>query len=247
MVFMKTISNCIKKQTCRIATIVNIVCCFVFLQGCETVVVDNKPAPAPKTKSYVRCFTLIDDVLFYIIDDDVFQESSLPFMFKGERIFWDDSAGRFDSLIKHFGDTAYYVPTYGLYEAIADEFISADLTGDRDFDPSHPAGKSLNDIVKFHGISPYRYITSRYTNQFDWNNRNNIPEGFDNYRLSPQASGYHPVFKLLSELTLDDFKLLGQSFNLSFTVAPPLGEHNFTLTFKTATKEIKRTKKIIFN
>lgn len=94
---MKTVLNLIKKPTCRTAVMLSIICCFVFVQGCETVIVDDSnPSPAPKTKNYVRYFTSVDDVLFYIIGD---------------------------------------------------EFISADLISDRDFDPLHPAGKSLNDIV----------------------------------------------------------------------------------------------------
>jgi hypothetical protein len=129
--------------------------------------------------------------------------------------------------------------------AVADEFISVDLISDQDFGTSYPAGNSLKNIVKFHGISLYKYITSKYIDEFNWDN--SIPEGFDVFQLQPLLNSYHPVYKLLSELTPNDLKLLGQLFNLSFTVKPPQGEHNLTLILKTATKEIKTTQKVVFN
>jgi hypothetical protein len=244
---MKTILNCQKEKVCRTTVIFSIICCFIFSQGCGTDPIGGDPVVL--SKNYIQCFRLTDSVVFEIIDDTVSQNSGLPLVFGGERIYYSEYKERFDSLIKHFGDTTYngeYPQTYGLYEVVADEFISADLISDRDFDSSHAAGKSLKNIVKFHGISPYQYITGGYKNEFDWSSKSNIPAGFNTSHLFPLVSGYHPVYKLLSELTLDDFKLLGQLFYFSFTVAPPLGEHNFTLTFKTATKEFTGTKKIVF-
>jgi hypothetical protein len=239
---MKTILNHRKEKTCRITVIFSIICYFIFSQGCGKDTTGDDPV---LSKNYVQCYRLTDSVFFEIIDDNVSQNSGLPLVFAGERIY-SDSKEHFNSLTKHFGDTTYNkkIPSM-FYEAVADEFISVDLISDRDFDSSHPAGKSLKNIVKFHGVSPYKYIKSGYTDEFDWNNTSNIPEGFNTSHLM-LFDNYHPVFKLLSELTLDDFKLLGQLFYFSFTVAPPLGEHNFTLTFKTATKEFTRTRKIVF-
>jgi hypothetical protein len=236
---MKAILNHRAKTTCRITIILSIVCS-IFFQGCKTETIGDEPIVS---KNYVQSFILCDSIDF---DIDTAQ-NNLHLAFLGEDIQPYDE--RFHSLTEHFGDTAYNKESSSIFHtAIADEFISIDLISDRDFDTSHSAGKSLKDIVKFHGISPYKYITSGYTDEFDWNG-DDIPEGFDMFSIEPRTNGYHPVYKLLPALTLDDLKLLGKFSNISFTVKPPSGEHSLTLTFKTATaiKELKTTKTVVFN
>jgi hypothetical protein len=237
---MKTILNHKKKKTYRLMIILSIVCYMVFFKGCTKEVTGDEPT---LSKNYIQSFVLCDSITFGIDD----RSNNLYIVFLGERI--DSHDNRFQSLIEHFGDTAYNKELTSMFmfqQAVADEFISIDLISDRDFDALHPAGESLRNIMKFHGASPYKYITSGYTDEFDWNG-NDIPEGFDVFLVDSPPNGYHPVYKLLPALAVDDLKLLGKWAGISFTVKPPLGEHNFTLTVKTATREFKSMEKVVFN
>jgi|GEM_PF-6746779 len=42
------------------------------------------------------------------------------------------------------------------------DYSSVDITASIDWDSSHPAGQSLNDLVHFVSMSPYKYILSGY-------------------------------------------------------------------------------------
>ena len=43
-----------------------------------------------------------------------------------------------------------------------------DVVSSEDFDELHPAGTSLNDLIRFVGITPMPYIKSGYVDTYDW-------------------------------------------------------------------------------
>jgi hypothetical protein len=136
-------------------------------------------------------------------------------------------------LIDKFGDNhynqmipVYSNPPYSVYRtAISSEILSMDVKCDKDFDPEHPAGTSLNDIVMFRGKSPLEYIES----------------GYDPHPIN-RDEGYSPVYKLLSELEPRDMKLLHPSIGIQF-MEPPTnkGPYNITFCLNMRDKSISKT------
>ncbi len=107
-------------------------------------------------------------------------------------------------------------------------FTNINIVSDRDFDETHPKGSSLNDIVTFISLSPYKFIKSGYTNNYDWD-RGSQSDFFKDIfsskisqlkhhnqsgvSVSEELEGidkmYHPIEKRVSDLKLEDLTLLG--------------------------------------
>lgn len=83
---------------------------------------------------------------------------------------------------------------------------SIDVVSDSDFDKDHPAGTSLNDVVKFYGTNYSQYLTS---------NVNKKKVDITNYYLGD-------FNKLCSEITESDLKIIGPSIVLEFIKQPTL-------------------------
>ena len=90
------------------------------------------------------------------------------------------------------------------------DFDSIWVFSDSDYDEAHPAGSSLNDIVRFVSTSPMPYIKSKYKKTYDWS---------DDYMQSLSTLicfrftigsdyGAYPIDGVLSTLGKDDFQLL---------------------------------------
>ncbi len=103
---------------------------------------------------------------------------------------------------------------------LAVDFLSIDVVSSQDFDEQHPAGTSLNDIVRFTAYSPYNYIQRSYTGE---------PEK-------------EKIDKLLSECNAQDFLMtIARDYDwyshhiescfLQFVQAPQLAQqHTLTVT-----------------
>lgn len=96
----------------------------------------------------------------------------------------------------------------------AKDLLSISVTSDRDYDPQHPAGTPLDDIIVFNTYTPYPWIKGGYQGE--------------------------PVFnrikKYLKDLTEDDMKLLCalNLCQLVFSTAPTLSSsHRMTVTVVT--------------
>lgn len=135
----------------------------------------------------------------------------------------------------HKGGSAFTGPTY-----LTEDFISVAVTSDTDYDDSHPAGTDLNDICRFMAFSPYRFIASGYRDRFDYGTSGLSAEfrEFAKTRygsLPDVALGCHPIDKPLSDVTLEDLKLLGLDypdclFGLLLEKKPSSpGEHKMTV------------------
>jgi len=114
-------------------------------------------------------------------------------------------------------------------QAVCNCFKSIDLISDRDFDERHKAGASLADIVFLAGASPYDYIRSGYTQQFDWSD---APSFYKENRLDRWYNANNkPVYIRLSEIGERDLLLLNPMFFLVFESQPTASKsHEFTLT-----------------
>lgn len=99
------------------------------------------------------------------------------------------------------------------------DWESISITSDKAFDSEHPAGSSLNDLVMFYSYSLYPFIQSGYDES-----------------IYPHNRHLTPIEKLVSELTLDDMKLLEYHFmkaKMEFTKEPEeKGKHTITATIR---------------
>ena len=124
-------------------------------------------------------------------------------------------------LSQQFGDTSYNRRTTpGIDSAIANSFMSIEITSDAAFDENHPAGSSLSDIVCWRWASWLPYIQSGYND--DW-----FVYGA-------------PTKKPLRELAVADLTLLQDSdfFTFIFPNTPTLAtQHNITITMTTVEGE----------
>lgn len=133
-------------------------------------------------------------------------------------------------------------------EFILTDYISISVISDADWDAGHSAGALLNDITMFLSASPKKYIDSGYKDKYDWKNGSHEYDTeryfysfYDSYPETRNKNPYHPIEKLVSELTIEDMILLGNGAPyseilalLKFTSFPTVEKkHNITVTLTT--------------
>lgn len=111
---------------------------------------------------------------------------------------------------REFNYTADYLPNRFQDR----DFISIEITSDQDYNETHPAGTSLNDIFYFASSSPAKYIARGYKTPYDWSNSQSLPEYFSHYLdnvsfSNSTISGYEPVYGFAADLERTDLILLG--------------------------------------
>ena len=98
------------------------------------------------------------------------------------------------------------ITTQRVYNMV--DFNEISIWSDADFDANHPAGSSLNDLVRFISFSPMPYIESGYTDVYRWSSRyrNELKEIIG--ESVPNCGYYHPIDKLVSQLTAADMQIM---------------------------------------
>lgn len=103
------------------------------------------------------------------------------------------------------------------------------VTCDRRFDETHDAGVSLNDIVVLRTSSPYDFVK-------------------DGYKITDPslpregtAKGYIVTEGLLSEIGIEDIRLMNPEFRLTFATFPAPGTYTLTVTAKIGEKQISQS------
>lgn len=161
--------------------------------------------------------------------------NSIHVVFSGISVGGDYNR-EFVALAEHFGDNNYNKGMMPFTtESLANEFTAIDITSNRDFN-GISAGESLASEVRLCAASPLKFIESGYTETFDWDadkpaefNAEDWESGiFGNHR-----EGYHPVNKLLSEVTRRDLTLLRHEFVFLQFTDPPVGQlHRLTISMR---------------
>lgn len=152
---------------------------------------------------------------------------------------------KYYELCAKYGDTSYNRKieidnNLVIRSFFINDFIDVEVTSDKDFDAEHPAGTSLNDVIRFVSVSPWPYIKSRYTDTFDWNNTSLQSDYIQTIHNMYMDETHHPIDVPLSEVTVDDMTLLGFGdgeyiCSLFFTTGPTDNkQHTFTVTITEA-------------
>jgi hypothetical protein len=120
----------------------------------------------------------------------------------------------YDSLCHAHNDISYnkkrdYIayPHWGEASTLCINGIN--IISNTDFDQNHPAGASLNNIVRLVSYSPKKFIDSGYIDTFDW--KYDTPESFEglyDFVNIEEMKNFHPIDKQLAELYFDDMKML---------------------------------------
>lgn len=150
----------------------------------------------------------------------------------------EEDVAAFRAICERYGDTSYNRTVKGdknytirMYNE--NELINIDVVSDADFDGEHPAGTSLADIMQFTTVSPMPYISSGYTDEFDWANYSGFSEWHNamcnfattNYYIYENA--LHPTDMTLSDVTAEELKLMG--FGNGFMLAMLFFKKNPTI------------------
>lgn len=174
--------------------------------------------PVYFSSSGFKLLDVIEDRNVLIIDTDC-SGALYTFLDKGEDgKYYESLCARYNDYIK----TDVYVidgveiggPSYPDVNPVSINVVA--LT---DFDEPHKAGGSLNDIARLMSVSPYKYINDR--REYDYSKDENLSQSFrsifaqyyqnpSNYTCDPHY--YHPVDKLLSDITSEDLILLGLGY-----------------------------------
>jgi hypothetical protein len=168
-------------------------------------------------RSYINTYYSYNDLLLSITDSGNIQISGADFQ---KHYSWK-SKGRdkeiYDSLCVIHDDMTYnrlrdYIDAPEWGHCTMFDIKSITVFSNSDFDESHPAGVSLNDIIRFISATPKKFIDSGYTLYYDW--LNNTPASFkhesemENFKNNPECSSYFPIDKKLSEIDEKEMTLL---------------------------------------
>ncbi len=102
---------------------------------------------------------------------------------------------KYDALCKKHNDMSWNKTSFR-HCVLGVDFLSIDFVSDADFDETHSAGASLSDILRFESESLYPFVSGGYEGA----------EFGENYNRGE----YTRINKPLSELTIDDMKMLGK-------------------------------------
>lgn len=194
------------------------------------------PAPdgADTSKNFIQTYVMPTDLSVQMVADRY-----INIELRGRRIGYRDAAVKreFDSLSTLYNDLSYNrkLVAYSIY-AVGEELRGIDLICDRAIDAQHPAGASLNDIVKLCAVSYDAFVASGYRYE-----PAAYPSEFESACVPTYGIGTQPVFEFLTTIQKDDLRLIEPNFALYFTVPLPAGQYTFTLTVRGAERDLTQT------
>ena len=207
----------------------------VQFQGCD--VVEYKTF-----KSYVNTYYKYNDINLSLTPTGNIMISGASF---DKHYSWKSVGGDkdvYENLCKIHNDISYdkkrgYIVGTDWGHCSTFDFNRIDVISNIDFDQKHPAGTSLNDIIRFISVSPKKYIDSNYINTYDW--LNGTPDSFKkeqemyNFRNGIESKNYYPINKLLSEMSINEMVMMpSEHFGYLIFEATPteFKEHQLTIT-----------------
>lgn len=95
--------------------------------------------------------------------------------FPDNKFYNEENNMIYETMNQRHGDNSYnrYALADPVYVFNCRNYICFDINTievicSEDFDEQHPAGTSLNDLIRFVGITPIPYIKSGYVDEYDW-------------------------------------------------------------------------------
>ena len=144
-----------------------------------------------------------------------------------------------------------FLGKYFKRECYVNTFTGVDIISDTEFN-GIAAGESIASKVMLFALSPYKWLSSKQSFYYDWNNCpidvNMILGDEREYEYSTELiPQIHPVFKYISDIDASDLRYLNADYVfLYFPEVPEQKEHTFTLVFKEGEKEYKGSYNMTF-
>ncbi len=194
------------------------------LYGCGY---DGGKWESPMSKSYLQNLTYPREIKLWV---DQYNSGVIRVVFNGYNL----TGERKEKALETIGDVSYNQKVHidkGVFRtALCYDLVSINVVSSAQFGDIAP-GRSLAPKIGYRALSIKPYIDSGYTTFGDWD----AIEGQDPSFWSGMKNNYAewmPIVKPLTEVTLDDMKLLATTWGmaLSFTEVPEVKEHTFTVT-----------------
>lgn len=166
-------------------------------------------------------------------------DSGIRLSLKGKII---TSGKEYDNLSKYYNDTNYNKYVYnGPRRAVNDSIYKVTMKTMEDFDPQHPAGSDITDLVECQYVSYYNFIKNNYKTE---NSENKPIEGLYYYSKIEGAEAYKMN---LTDICYDNSKLMAPEFMLKFKTTPEKkGIYTFNLEMFFSGKVVTKTFKYVF-
>lgn len=180
--------------------------------------------------SYVYKYTCPDTMC---LRQDRNAQNSIAVCFNGKSIKRENSK-LYDVIGKKHNDMTYNKiehrndPAFPHYY-LAVDFVSINVISDRDFDETHPAGTSLNDLVRFTAYSPYNYIQRGYQGEpeQEWINKLLSECTANDFLMTTYDNDGYSYYEIDVE---NGYKSLFGACSLQFVQVPTLAlQHNITV------------------
>ena len=205
--------------------------------------------------SYVVCYQGLSDIKLRPLEEF---PNSMAILSGDNRLvqyaltFTGERKEKYDMLCKKHHDLGYNqyrnFPDNLPSESVTytdQDFVSVEVFSDLDYDERHPAGANLADVVRFMSWSPYKYILSKYKDNYDYDPSAHS-ESFNTIipvYFHMNKSSCHPIDKMVCELAPDDLILLGQDgpglLGILVFEQPPASEGVHRITVKMTSDEGK--------
>lgn len=218
----------------------------MFVCGCSTNTDEpNKeqgeaPTGAHFSKSFIQTYVIPDAMDAYIHLDQYIAIRYDGQIFGSVR---DSEKEGYEALCEKYNDLSYnrkIVPNSKI--ALGRDYTAIHVVCDKAIDDAHPAGASLNNIIKLCAVSYSDFIASGYDAAFRTPEK---PIEFAALSLD-NGIGAMPIFKLLSELDKDDFRLIDPEMYLYLPKKPNAGQYEFTITMNSAEGNLTCKVKALF-
>lgn len=177
------------------------------------------------SKSYLKHLTYARE-----IELGIDKYNSVRVLFDGYHL----TGERKEKALETIGDVSYnqmvIIDKEIFRTALCYDLVSINVVSSAQFGDVAP-GMPLASKIVYRALSIKPYIDSGYTMLVDWNEIEEQDSGFGAGTDSNYAE-WMPIVKPLTEVTLDDMKLLSTFWGmaLSFTEVPEVKEHTFTVT-----------------
>lgn len=181
-------------------------------------------------------------ISIYITPETITTEnvnSGIKVSLNGNRVY---SGKKFKALSKYYNDTSYNKYVYnGPRAAVNDSINKVTIKTVEDFDSSHPAGSDITDLVECQYVSYYDFIKNNYKTE---NSERMTIEGLGYYSYIEGAEIYK---RNLSDICIDNSKLMGPEFMLKFKETPDKkGIYTFNMEMFFSGKVVTKTFKYAF-
>lgn len=187
-----------------------------------------------KLDSFVQMYYSFDSFYLVAIDEKCVDVAN-SIDWNSILTYYCCNTNKYNDLCQKHGDTSYNFkwesiegsPNVINYPSF--DFENLSIVSDKDYDVRHPAGTSLNDVVRYMSFSPKKFIESGYKKKYKYDGTG-VSATFVKYMdkglnwecpddRNDYSGAFYPVDKQADEITAEDMELNSNFFfiNISYS------------------------------